>query len=545
MKAKSPWEEGDPSSKICVLGEAPARTEMRLGAPLVGPSGDVFNDCLHAAGIARRECYILNIWPFMVTKGPKGSVIGPNGDVLWHDTYGMTEEGMKEAGPTIERMKACSANVVITLGAPSLDLLYGKKRPMLKWRGSILYSERIGKKYIPTIHPAATLHGVYTWRYLIIGDMEKALGEAASPTHTPPDRNLIIRPSRAEVMEYFDVCENAGRLATDIEVINHNVSLFSLSYRSDEALSVPFLNPKGEEYWDLDDEVAIWKRYAQVMGNPKVMKINQNIVGFDSVFLLSQCNVFTDGPLGDPMIAQSIMYPDFKMGLDFIASVHTKEPYWKDEGKIWKANHKIDWDTFQRYCAKDSCVALEAWDVLAAEMTEGDYWPTYNMTIALAKPLAYMAIRGLKVDRDGLARTKITLEQEIAVKEKELEDVAEYSFNPASPQQCAKYFYEHCGHKPYINVYGGISTDDKALTRLARKGERGSREAKICQEIRGLKKLKGTYIEVELDTDDRLRCSWNPRGTVFGRLSSSKTLMGTGMNLQNLHPKFKGFIVAG
>src|SRR5262245_107475 len=542
---KSPWEEGDRRNRICVLGEAPAKTEMRLGRPLVGPSGDVFNDCLHAAGIARRECYILNIWPFMVTKNAKGAIISPSGEVLWHETHGMTEDGLREAAGTIEKLQSCEANVVLTLGAPALDLLSGKKKPILKWRGSIMQSERMNKKFIPTLHPAATLHGVYTWRYLIIGDMERAAAEASSPDLNLPDRNLIIRPSVAEVMDYFDYCENSGRMATDIEVINHNVSMFSLACTPMEALSVPFLDPTGNEYWDLETETAIWKRYAEVMANPKVMKINQNIVGFDCVFLLSQCNVFTHGPLGDCMIAQSIMYPDFRMGLDFIASVHTREPYWKDEGKVWKANHKIDWPTFQRYCAKDACVALEAWDVLSTEMTEGGYWPTYNMTVALAKPLAYMSIRGLKVDREGLARTKVRLEREIAVKEKELEDAADYSFNPKSPQQCAKYFYEHCGHKPYINAYGGVSTDDKALTRIYRKGEKGSKEAKLCQEIRALQKLKGTYIEVDLDKDNRLRCSWNPRGTVFGRLSSSKTLMGTGMNLQNLHPEFKGFIVAG
>jgi hypothetical protein len=50
---------------------------------------------------------------------------------------------------------------------------------------------------------------------------------------------------------------------------------------------------------------------------------------------------------------------------------------------------------------------------------------------------------------------------------------------------------------------------------------------------------------VAFDADGRLRCSWNPRGTKFGRLSSSQTIFGTGMNLQNLSPKFKGFIVAG
>src|SRR5690606_11604294 len=42
----------------------------------------------------------------------------------------------------------------------------------------------------------------------------------------------------------------------------------------------------------------------------------------------------------------------------------------------------------------------------------------------------------------------------------------------------------------------------------------------------------------------RMRCSYNPRGTKFGRLSSSKTIFGTGTNFQNLPQEFKKFLVA-
>ena len=36
-------------------------------------------------------------------------------------------------------------------------------------------------------------------------------------------------------------------------------------------------------------------------------------------------------------------------------------------------------------CAKDAVIALEAWDVLAEEMTDGGYWPTYNMTVSSSR----------------------------------------------------------------------------------------------------------------------------------------------------------------
>lgn len=48
---------------------------------------------------------------------------------------------------------------------------------------------------------------------------------------------------------------------------------------------------------------------------------------------------------------------------------------------------------------------------------------------------------------------------------------------------------------------------------------------------------------MEFDDDGRMRGSYNPRGTKFGRLSSSKTIFGTGMNFQNLPQAFKKFLV--
>jgi uracil-DNA glycosylase len=539
----TPYEEGDPQSRLLVLAEAPARVEMRLGRPLVGPSGDVFNDCLHSAGLIRKQCYILNVWQEPVEKDKVGNCY-LQGECLWHARSGFTAAGLDAAAPTLDRIGRSSAVACLTLGQQAMGLLTGDKRPMMKWRGSPLWSDTIDRKFIPTVHPAATLHGTYLWRYLIIADMEKIKGELEDRELVLPKRNLLIRPTYADFYHFINQCREVGRVCTDIEVINHQVSCFSLSCSSEEAMTVPLVGPGGGDYWTEDDELCVWREYAALMSDPSIMKINQNIVGFDAPFLFMQCNIHTKGSLGDPMIAQHIMYPDFNKGLDFIASIHTREPYWKDDGKIWK-NPNIDWETFQRYCGRDACVALEAWDVLSKEMTDGDYWPTYNRTARLAGPLTYMTAHGLAVDREGLANTKARLETSIASKEAELTSISQWDFNPTSPKQCQQYFYDTLGLPPYKNPTGGLTTDDKAMSRIVRKAGVGAKEAKLVQEIRALKKLKGTYIDVELDQDSRLRCSWNPRGTWTGRLSSSQTLMGTGMNLQNLHPEFKGFIVAG
>lgn len=541
----SPHEDGSPSAKLLILAEAPARVEMRLGKPLMGPSGDVFHDCLHQAGLFRHECYILNVWPFPVTKDKAGNIYdGPR--LLWHVSKGFTDVGMEEAQSTIEKIQNSDCNVILSFGQQAFTLLSGdeKPKPIGKWRGSPLWSSLAERKYIPTIHPAATLHGTYLWRYMIMNDMAKAKLEMDHAELRLPERAIHLRPTLDDVWQYISQCRKAGRVATDLEVINHQVYCFSLSYDPSHGMVVPLVGPDGHDWFTEDEEISLWQMYAGLMSDPAVTKVNQNIIGFDSVFLLLQNNIHLKGYLADTMVAQHIMYPEFSKGLDFIASMHTREPYWKDDGKIWKTDAKFDWEKFQLYCGRDACVCLEAWDVLAEELNDG-FWPAYEMTRRLAEPLAYMSVRGLKVDIYRLADTKIKLELAIEQKTKELNETADMPFSPTSPKQCQEYFYGHLGIKPYRNPEGGVTTDDRAMSRIFRKGGKGSKEAKLVQELRALLKLKGTYIDVDLDADNRLRCSWNPRGTWTGRLSSSKTILGKGLNLQNLHPEFKGFIVAG
>lgn len=543
------FEEGRPESLICFVGEAPSFVETRMGRPFVGPSGEVFNDCLHAAGIIRHLSYITNVFDQEVSKDREDNIYrrlhnNAKGDLLWHSKNGFTEEGLRLAQGCIARIAACKANVIVPLGRVAMQLCLGDKRPISKWRGScILGGDVVQKrKCIPTFHPASTLHGSYTWRYIIMADFEKARRELEFSEYRPPRRNIIIEPSFKDTIDYMRMVRaTKNRFATDLEVINHQVSCFCITPDKDECMVIPVGDEYGNPWWDEAKEMAIWQEYAGLMGDEKIDKINQNLIGFDVPFLLQQNNIFTRGFLGDTMIAQHIMYPDFKKGLDFICSIRTDEPYYKDEGKMWKGMGG-DIREFWIYNGKDGCVALEAWDKLAQEMTDTGYWPTYNMTARLSRVLQYMTLRGFRVDKTALAKTHGEVETKLKEKVAELNDTADYPFSATSPKQCQAYFYVHKGIQPYKGANGNITTDDKAMARIYRRYH--LKEAKLVQEIRSLGKLKGTYLEIEFDADDRLRCSWNPRGTWTGRLSSSQTVFGTGANMQNLHPEFLHFLVA-
>ena len=192
----------------------------------------------------------------------------------------------------------------------------------------------------------------------------------------------------------------------------------------------------------------------------------------------------------------------------------------------------------------DAACTLEIHDHIWPDLKQG-FEPAYQMTVDLFPVLSFMMTRGIKVNLEALESTKQDILTTAATKQEELNQLCGRELNVNSPQQCQQYFYIELGIPPYYDE-GSVTVNDTALQRLSRGTAKrpGLRQAKLVQDIRGLQKLHGTYLNIEFDSDGRMRCSYNPRGTKFGRLSSSKTIFGTGMNAQNLPQEFKKFLVA-
>jgi DNA polymerase-1 len=108
------------------------------------------------------------------------------------------------------------------------------------------------------------------------------------------------------------------------------------------------------------------------------------------------------------------------------------------------------------------------------------------------------------------------------------------SFNPNSPKQVKELLYEKLGFpKIYKRGTRTLTADEDAIRRLQKKYPTEPCLAKII-EFRKTSKLISTYIDVALDPDGRIRCSYNASGTIGARLASGKTIWGTGMALQNI-----------
>lgn len=526
--------EGSPESKIAFVGEAPSYNEVLQGRPFVGKAGQQFNNYLTHAKIPRHECYITNLFKVPVTK--RGDVIYANEEELYNPKKGFTPKGYEYVSELKVELKNIKANVVVALGDPATFALVGR-HGITKIRGSRYYNEEIGKKVIPCIHPAAALRQ-YVFRYFIIHDFKVAKDEMLlSGPLTLINR---VTYTKEDYAFYKGVLENildgdyGSKIGFDIEVMNRELSCLVLAPNDTLAYVIPF-HYKGQPYFTVEEEAHLIQLVGKILEDETITIVGQNLA-FDISFMYGRYGIVTHN-YDDTMVAHRMMFPDYPAGLDFITSMYTDLPYYKDEGKQyfkWGGND----DEFLEYNAKDGLVCMEAMPQFLYGLERTKNLEAYKEQTRLILPITYMGQRGIKVDVEGLQKAKDQAEAEIQEAQEELNSLAGAELNPNSPKQVATYFYVH-KKIPAYKKDGKMTTNDGAMTRIARKGYK---EAQLILKIRHLRKMIGTYFEVKLK-DDRLVCSYSPI-TGMGRLSSSQDIFGYGSNMQNQPKSMNKYFLA-
>ena len=234
--------------------------------------------------------------------------------------------------------------------------------------------------------------------------------------------------------------------------------------------------------------------------------------------------------MDDTMIAQKTLMSEMPMGLDFITSIWTGHPYYKDEGKKYFSggNYPRLWT----YNGTDACVCAESFPKQYSELRRQGNLETYLRQAMLIEPLVFMMERGIRADIEGINKKAKELDDEIQNLTRQLHAMVGWELNVDAPQQLQRFFYGIQGYQPYKSkTTHKVSADADALKRLVRKG---SKEAALVSKIKKKSKVRSVYMEPnKFDTDGRYRSYYNPGGTRYSRLSSSENIFGKGGNAQN------------
>ncbi len=148
---------------------------------------------------------------------------------------------------------------------------------------------------------------------------------------------------------------------------------------------------------------------------------------------------------------------------------------------------------------------------------------------ALIYSLFRIEHRGIKIDKDLLAKMSTELGDELKKLEQEMYTMAGYEFNIGSPSQLSEVLFTKLQLPTATIKKGktGFSTDQKTLDKL--RGQHPIIE--LIERTRELAKLKNTYVDTlpnQTDEHDRIHTTFNQDVAATGRLSS------TDPNLQNI-----------
>lgn len=202
------------------------------------------------------------------------------------------------------------------------------------------------------------------------------------------------------------------------------------------------------------------------------------------------------------------------------------------------------------YNGLDCCVTHEVRDIIHPMLDEVTS-KTYAFSMALAAPILEMNMRGVLIDQVQRQRLMVAYEADLLRLRDQLDRIlvgglGYTGFNPNSPKQLIDLFYNVL-RIPAIKKRNGSGQYVPTVNRDALERLESYFHAKQIVlhilKIRELTKRLGT-LRTDIDSDSRIRTSYNIGGTTTGRLSSRLSDFGTGTNLQNIEPRLRRIFVS-
>jgi DNA polymerase-1 len=196
------------------------------------------------------------------------------------------------------------------------------------------------------------------------------------------------------------------------------------------------------------------------------------------------------------------------------------------------------------YNGLDCCITLEVLNALLSQL-DNHTAATYEFSRALQAPVLEMNTRGVLVDEEERWRVVVDYRKKIEFLQGQLYTILKeglgVDINWRSPHQLKHLFYEVLGYAP-IKKKGKVTVDRDALEKLQLQFLARPIISHILL-LRDIAKKEG-FLRTEIDTDGRIRTSFNIAGTNTGRFSSSLSEFGTGTNLQNVEDQLRRVFVA-
>ena len=134
------FSDGNPKSKIMLIGEAPGASEDQEGVPFVGRAGQLLDKMLSSIDLDRKKVYISNIINFRPPENRRP-----------------TNDEIKRYLPFIlKHIEIINPKILVLLGSTAMNALIGNEFVISKMRGKWMEKQfgKIKTSVIITFHPA-------------------------------------------------------------------------------------------------------------------------------------------------------------------------------------------------------------------------------------------------------------------------------------------------------------------------------------------------------------------------------------------------------
>ena len=408
--ARKVKDDGHMAAQILLVGEAPGRDELAAGYPFAGASGRKLAQWFKRAELRRSDCYVTNILGDIPP--------AKNGDIDAALKRGkLSREDVRAGFDYVEALanRLPDVSVICPVGnyasypfSPGGKLQWDRHRPgITSIRGSIYpYVLENGRtiSVVPTIHPAAVLRKP-VWEKDCIRDWIRIAGLVGKPYEPPPKRDHKIYPTLNEIDDFVNsIIPLTDIVALDIETWGDQIQCIGFSLRSDESITIPTT----KSYWQDDSAYnRMWKAVAHIIEDPTIELGMQNGL-FDS-WWLEHYGLVVQGYHWDTLGMHHAIDPIDSHTLDHMASIFTRQPYWKDEAKsaeeIVRIAKDVGMDRLYVYNGIDVAVTRELISVFQGMLDRRGMMNFYLTHYAdMHEPLLGMMRRGIGVDRSRMSK---------------------------------------------------------------------------------------------------------------------------------------------
>lgn len=521
-------------SEIAIVAEAPGEREVEVGRPLVGGSGSKLWEVLRKFGIDRSKVYITNVSKRQVSLGKdRRHPIGKHELESWNTLLQW------------ELAQLPNLKYVLVLGNMALSALTNKSG-ITDWRGSVLETSIAFAEGSATVRKPLTVVATYNPAYVLREpkteitfrfDCAKLRKVVDGQWHVTPVKS-IINPSWSDAVDYIRMLHQSEEaIAYDIEVISGETACVGLANNPDEGICIAWRG-YSEPAYSTRQERVVRRELHRLLSDPTVRTITQN-GHFDASWLAFKDRIVPAPHYFDTMLAHHLLYPLLPHNLGYITTQYTTRPYYKNEKDDWKEGGLID--EFWHYNVQDCCNTHAAAFSMLSELKSQNLDKFFFEHVMRLQPhLVGMTVGGTLVDVEFKKQLAVSLQNKIVEASEEFYEaiyqvtgLEDYRPNTNSPRDMSDLLFHR------LKLVGrGASTDAnnrKIMFSHPATTEPKRKVLRLLDIVKEEQKFYSTYVTMKLDEDDRARCSYNQTGvqSAPGRLSSSQTLWGSGMNLQN------------